>query len=75
MEKLESAAEAATSHKNEAAPMEPLPPLPTARDDKANGGGGEWDWHRIEMERLRGLRIAANWLSLDKDLSDEFQRG
>ena len=32
----------------------------------------EWDWHRIDMERIRGLRIVSAWLSLDKDLMDEF---
>ncbi len=35
---------------------------------------GEWDWHRIEKERLRGLQIAANWLALDKELMEEFVR-
>ncbi|EXJ93819.1 hypothetical protein A1O1_02212 [Capronia coronata CBS 617.96] len=35
---------------------------------------GEWDWHRIEKERVRGLRVAANWLALDKELLDEFMR-
>ncbi len=32
----------------------------------------EWDWHRIEMERLRGLQIAEAWLGLDKALMGEF---
>jgi acyl-CoA thioesterase FadM len=32
----------------------------------------EWDWHRIEMERLRGLGIAQDWLDLDKKLMEEF---
>ena len=35
---------------------------------------GEWDWHRIEAERIRGLRIAEGWLALDKDLMGEFTR-
>ncbi|KIW68552.1 hypothetical protein PV04_04491 [Phialophora macrospora] len=33
---------------------------------------GEWDWYRIEKERLRGLRIAESWLGLDKQLMEEF---
>jgi acyl-CoA thioesterase FadM len=32
----------------------------------------EWDWCRIEMERLRGLGIAQHWLDLDKKLMNEF---
>jgi len=32
----------------------------------------EWDWHRIDMERLRGLAIVSGWLSLDKDLMEEY---
>lgn len=32
----------------------------------------EWDWHRIEMERLRGLQVAQNWLALDKALVEEY---
>jgi len=67
VEKLESAAEKASQTQSQ--PMEPLLPL-TARDK-----AGEWDWHRIEMERIRGLRIAANWLALDKELVEEFLRG
>jgi len=43
-------------------------PLTTA--DKA----GEWDWYRMDMERIRGLRIAANWLALDQGLLEEFRR-
>lgn len=35
----------------------------------------EWDWHRIEMERLRGLQIVAGWLALDKGLMDEYSHG
>ncbi|KIX09733.1 uncharacterized protein Z518_00814 [Rhinocladiella mackenziei CBS 650.93] len=50
-------------------PLEPL--LPLAVRDKV----AEWDWHRIEMERIRGLRIADNWLALDKELLDEYARG
>lgn len=60
--KLESAAEEAS----QAEAAERLIPL-IARDK-----AGEWDWHRIEMERIRGLRIAANWLALDKELMEEF---
>ncbi|EHY55009.1 Thioesterase lcsJ [Exophiala dermatitidis] len=35
----------------------------------------DWDWHRIEKERLRGLAVAANWLALDQELLEEFSRG
>lgn len=69
MEKLENAAEAASSASAQASLTEPM--LPLTKVDKA----GAWDWHRIEMERLRGLQIAANWLDLDKDLTEEFKRG
>jgi hypothetical protein len=30
-----------------------------------------WDWHRIEQERLRGLKLAEAWLALDANLKDE----
>lgn len=61
VEKLESAARLASGSD----PADPLVPL--TKLDKA----GEWDWHRIEMERIRGIQIAANWLSLDKELLEE----
>lgn len=32
----------------------------------------EWDWHRIDMERLRGLAIVSGWLSLDKAMMEEY---
>ncbi len=32
----------------------------------------EWDWHRIDMERLRGLAILSGWLSLDKGMIEEY---
>ena len=32
----------------------------------------EWDWHRIDMERIRGLRVATGWLSLDKGMMEEY---
>jgi len=35
---------------------------------------GDWDWYRVEKERLRGLQIAAGWLALDQELKDEFVR-
>jgi len=69
MEKLESAAAEVASSSNQATLTDLLQPLTKA--DKP----GAWDWHRIDMERLRGLQIAANWLDLDKDLSEEFKRG
>lgn len=69
VEKLESAAAEATSSSAQAASTDPL--LPLTKLDKS----GAWDWHRIDMERLRGLQIAANWLDLDKDLTEEFKRG
>ncbi|KAJ9602222.1 hypothetical protein H2200_013342 [Cladophialophora chaetospira] len=49
----------------------------TATETEAATSGsssGEWDWHRIEQERLRGLQIAAGWLALDQELKDEFLR-
>lgn len=61
IEKLESAAKVASASNT----IDPLVPL--TKLDKA----GEWDWHRIEMERIRGIQIAAAWLSLDKGLLDE----
>lgn len=61
IEKLESAAQVASASNT----IDPLVPL--TKLDKA----GEWDWHRIEMERIRGIQIAAAWLSLDKDLLNE----
>lgn len=67
VEKLESEAEKASQ--GPTLTIDPMLPL-TARDK-----AGEWDWHRIEMERIRGLRIAASWLSLDKELVEEFLRG
>lgn len=69
VEKLESAAAAASASSAQASLTDPL--LPLTKLDKS----GAWDWHRIEMERLRGLQIAANWLDLDKDLTEEFKRG
>ncbi|EXJ60606.1 hypothetical protein A1O7_04759 [Cladophialophora yegresii CBS 114405] len=35
---------------------------------------GDWDWYRIEKERLRGLQMAENWLDLDKQLMEEFAK-
>ena len=32
----------------------------------------EWDWHRIDMERLRGLTLLAGWLSLDTGMVEEY---
>ena len=64
VERLESVAENVSTQLQ----TEPLRPLTTL--DKA---GGEWDWHRIEMERIRGLRIAANWLALDQTLMEEIK--
>lgn len=70
VEKLEHAAEKASQTQTQTQPpLDPLLPL-TARDK-----AGEWDWHRIEMERIRGLRIAANWLALDNELLDESLKG
>ncbi|EXJ76704.1 uncharacterized protein A1O5_01212 [Cladophialophora psammophila CBS 110553] len=66
--KLETAA-AMTGAAAISSSLEPLAPL-TAR-----AGGDEWDWHRIEMERIRGLQVAQNWLSLDKELMHEFVKG
>lgn len=66
VEKLESVAE--QTSRQQLTTSEPLMPL-TARDT-----AGEWDWHRIEMERIRGLQIAAHWLSLDKQLLEEYAR-
>jgi acyl-CoA thioesterase FadM len=43
-------------------------------DSAAPEVGGEWDWHRIDKERARGLQLAANWLALDKELMEEFSR-
>ncbi|EXJ92013.1 hypothetical protein A1O3_00563 [Capronia epimyces CBS 606.96] len=67
VEKLETAAEALSQ--SQSPPAGPLDshttPAPT----------GNWDWHRIDAERLRGLNVAANWLALDKELLDEFLRG
>lgn len=64
VEKLESAADS-VSYTQSAEALEPL----NARDQ-----GSEWDWYRIEMERIRGLRVAANWLALDKELLEEVMR-
>jgi len=60
VEKLESAIKSAAVERSNA-----VLPL-TGR------GAGGWDWHRIEMERVRGLQLAANWLALDKELMGEF---
>ncbi|OAL26858.1 hypothetical protein AYO20_09891 [Fonsecaea nubica] len=68
VEKLETAAAKTSTAILSSAPLAPL----TAARDKA---GGEWDWHRIEMERIRGLQVAQDWLSLDKELMHEFARG
>ncbi|KAI1614719.1 hypothetical protein EDD37DRAFT_410561 [Exophiala viscosa] len=67
VEKLESLAEKTSRQQVDAS--EPLMPLTAL--DKA----GEWDWHHVEMERVRGLRIAENWLALDKQLLEEYARG
>ena len=32
----------------------------------------EWDWHRIDMERLRGLALVTGWLSLDRGMMEEY---
>ena len=34
----------------------------------------EWDWHRIEMERLRGLQLVNGWLELDEALKGEYNQ-
>ncbi|OAL19546.1 hypothetical protein AYO22_09708 [Fonsecaea multimorphosa] len=68
VEKLETAAAKTGAAISSSAPLAPL----TAVHVKP---GGEWDWHRIEMERVRGLQIAQNWLALDKELMHEFARG
>ncbi|KIW29488.1 uncharacterized protein PV07_05302 [Cladophialophora immunda] len=68
VEKLETAAAKTGAAISSSAPLAPL----TAARDKA---GGEWDWHRIEMERIRGLQVAQNWLALDRELMHEFIRG
>ncbi|KAJ9635648.1 hypothetical protein H2204_005608 [Knufia peltigerae] len=62
---LEEVAERVT---HELTAGEPL--MPSTEIDHA----GEWDWHRIEMERIRGLRIASHWLALDKGLLEEANR-
>ncbi|KIW90696.1 uncharacterized protein Z519_08479 [Cladophialophora bantiana CBS 173.52] len=66
--KLETAA-AMTGAATISSSSEPLASL-TAR-----AGESEWSWHRIEMERIRGLQVAQNWLSLDKELMHEFVKG
>ncbi|KAL2394067.1 Thioesterase lcsJ [Exophiala dermatitidis] len=66
VEKLETATEQ-VSQSDVTEPREP----PTAPVDEE----GDWDWHRIEKERLRGLHVAANWLALDQELLEEFLRG
>ncbi|RMZ80272.1 hypothetical protein DV738_g2848, partial [Chaetothyriales sp. CBS 135597] len=35
----------------------------------------EWDWYRIEAERVRGLEKARAWLALDTDLQAEYASG
>jgi len=60
VEKLERVASNVSSKEESA-----LKPLTTAAP-RAN-----WDWHRIDMERLRGLQIFKGWLDLDKSLKDE----
>ncbi|RMZ92428.1 hypothetical protein DV736_g346, partial [Chaetothyriales sp. CBS 134916] len=35
----------------------------------------EWDWYRIEAERIRGLERARAWLALDTMLKDEHEVG
>ena len=35
---------------------------------------GEWDWARIEKERLRGLDLVREWMQLDGELVGEFER-
>ena len=42
-----------------------------AKTPSATSSGG-WDWHRIEEERLRGLKLAEAWLALDGQLKDEY---
>jgi hypothetical protein len=34
----------------------------------------EWDWDRVDKERLRGLELVKGWLALDADLFQEFSR-
>ncbi|KAL6244006.1 hypothetical protein RBB50_008875 [Rhinocladiella similis] len=65
VDKLEKVAEKVSHELPTSEPLMPLTKLDHA---------GEWDWHRIEMERIRGLRIAASWLALDKSLLDEANR-
>jgi hypothetical protein len=69
VEKLESAAEEKSAQEKMDTDhlMEPL--IPFTASNEAN----EWDWHRIEMERIRGLRIASHWLALDHELVAEFR--
>lgn len=35
------------------------------------GGEGEWDWAKVEVERLRGMKIAEAW-SRTEELGEEF---
>ncbi|OAP61526.1 hypothetical protein AYL99_03729 [Fonsecaea erecta] len=72
VDKLETVAEKTGATVSSSSTAPDLAPL-TGASDKAVGG--EWDWHRIEMERIRGLQVAQNWLALDKELMHEFVRG
>ncbi|ETN44640.1 uncharacterized protein HMPREF1541_10310 [Cyphellophora europaea CBS 101466] len=48
-------------------------PVAAAAAGPVDGVVGEWDWHRIEQERLRGLKIVEAWMALDGSLKEEFE--
>jgi Thioesterase-like superfamily len=48
--------------------------LPEPAQAKLDTGTAEWDWDRVEKERLRGLELAKGWLALDAELLQEFSR-
>jgi hypothetical protein len=50
--------------------LEKIASIPERPNDDS---AGSWDWQSIEDERLRGLRIAEQWLALDKQLMQEHE--
>jgi acyl-CoA thioesterase FadM len=69
VQKLENAAEEKAAEEKKDVNRLPEPLVPMTTCTKAN----EWDWHRIEMERIRGLRVASHWLALDQGLLAEYK--
>lgn len=46
-----------------------------ADDEACREAASKWSWEDIEAERKRGLKVAENWLGLDKSLKELWEQG